>query len=202
MEYISKLETGYRVADPSIWLTGSWKGLDPVFAGRLAFLAQSKNKKIAVTEGYRSTERQEQLYQSFLQYKRTGKGAIKLAAKPGTSWHEFRLAIDTSTQPFRLMTNRELLAYGLCKPISTEGWHIQPIETHGEKDRKKWEPKEEEVEVEKITVRMNGKSTELNTILYKNENYMRIRDLGDAQKDDALEVSWDAKTKTVVINSK
>ena len=57
-------------------------------------------------------------------------------------------------------------------------------------DFEKYElPEEEEkVEVAKIKASMNGKTTELSSIVYNSENYLRIRDLADAQKDDKLEV--------------
>ena len=135
---ISKLSNKYPVADPANRLIGDYQNLDPIFSGRLA-----KVCPMVLTESYRSAERQRKLYNQYLEYKRTGKGSIKSAAKPGTSWHEFRLAVDTSTQPIRGMTNAQLKPYGLCKPIANEGWHIQPIETLGQTDRKKWEPTEE-----------------------------------------------------------
>lgn len=146
----SKLSTKYERAEPSKHLSGSWHlYIDPVFAGRLAYLAKSKGVKIISNSAYRSTADQTELYRKFL------KGLVKSAAKPGTSWHEFRLAVDTSTQPFRNMSNAELKQYGLSKPISSEGWHFQPIETAGETDRRKWAPEEveddmTEAEVKKI----------------------------------------------------
>jgi len=142
---ISKLSNKYPVADPANRLIGDYQNLDPVFAGRLA-----KVCPMVLTESYRSTERQTELYNQYLEYKRTGKGSIKSAAKPGTSWHEFRLAVDTSTQPIRGMTNAQLKPYGLCKPIKSEGWHIQPIETLGETDRKKWEPTEDDMTKQEV----------------------------------------------------
>ena len=144
----SKLSKDYPVADPKEHLYGADHTLiDPTLAGRLAFVAKKTGVKIKLTEGYRSTEYQAELYAKYLEFKRTGKGLIKLAAKPGTSWHEFRLAVDTSTQPIRGMSNIELRQFGLCKPISSEPWHIQPIETLNQTDRKKYEP----LEVEDLT---------------------------------------------------
>ena len=61
---------------------------------------------------------------------------------------------------------------------------------------------DEEVKTSEITVLMNGIETKLTTILHNDENYIRIRDLADAQKNDDLTVDWDADTKTVIINSK
>lgn len=149
MAFKSKLGGRYPTTNPRDWIIGDYTELDPVFAGRLAYLAKCKGVKIKLTEGYRSTKRQTELYNMYLQYKRTGKGSIKSAAKPGTSWHEFRLAVDTSTYPIRGMNNAQLAPYGLCKPIRSEGWHIQPIETmelYGNANRVKWTPIEEEEE--------------------------------------------------------
>lgn len=146
----SKLKTTYKTAEPDTWLIGAWEQLDPIFAGRLAQVAKATGVKIKLTEGYRSTSRQAELYNRYLDFKKTGKGNIKSAAKPGTSWHEFRLAVDTSTQPIRSMSNADLAPYGLCKPIKKEGWHIQPIETMGLKgnaNRAKWRPTEVEEEM-------------------------------------------------------
>jgi hypothetical protein len=125
----SKLGNSYLVADLS-YLTGDVDGLDPVFAGRLAYVfkvesnKQGKVIKMTVTDGYRSLADQEKMYRDYKAGKLKATAAI-----PGTSWHGSRLAVDTSTQPIRRMTNADLKQYGLCKPLSKEGWHIQPIET-------------------------------------------------------------------------
>ena len=135
----SKLGTKYKTAEPKDWVIGKHEELDPIFIGRLAYLAKSKGVKIKLTEGFRTNARQKELY---AQYKA---GKLKSAAIPGTSWHEIRLAIDTSTQPIRSMNNAELASYGVCKPIKSEGWHIQPIETKnmGVKANKSLEPVKE-----------------------------------------------------------
>ncbi len=61
---------------------------------------------------------------------------------------------------------------------------------------------EEEVKTTTINAKMNGKDVKLTSIIYNDENYIRIRDLADAQTDDKLEVSWNNTTKTVEILSK
>lgn len=115
----SKLASKYPISDPKEYLTGDTEGLDPIFAGRLAHVA-----KMHVTDGYRSYEDQVKAYGDYKSGKLKATAAI-----PGTSWHGSRLAVDTSTQPIRGMNNEQLKKYGLCKPLSREGWHIQPIET-------------------------------------------------------------------------
>ena len=112
-----------------------------VFARRLAALARDNKVKIYISEGYRSTERQKYFYDLYL----AGKG--NLAAKPGTSLHEFHVAVDIGDPknfwkiksnnewiPFSKFSQVSLNKYGLCLPLNgkeksaTEWWHITPIE--------------------------------------------------------------------------
>lgn len=136
----SKLKTTYHTADPDIYLTGDTKNLDPIFAGRLAYVFKVESDKQGrliqghITDGHRTHEDQERLYKKYRQ------GLIKLAEMPGRSWHEFSIAVDISSQPIRSMTNLQLKKYGLCKPIASEGWHIQPIETLGQSNRTMYAP--------------------------------------------------------------
>jgi hypothetical protein len=138
---ISKLSNSYPVADPKIYLIGDTEGLDPLLAGGIAYVFKVESNKKGkiikgtVTSGYRSEEEQEELYKQYQE------GKIKLAAKPGTSKHQFRLAADMSTKPIRNMTNAELKQYGLCKPIKSEPWHIEPIEIQNS-NWKQYEPTE------------------------------------------------------------
>lgn len=120
----SKLGTGYPTADPNIFLSGDRKGIDPVLAGRLAMHAKANGKIYAVTSGYRSYEEQVKMYDDYIHGKLEATAAI-----PGTSWHGSRLAADISTYPIRGAASASLAKYGLCKPLKSEGWHIQPIET-------------------------------------------------------------------------
>jgi hypothetical protein len=123
----SKLsKTAYPIADPDQWVTGDKADIDPVVLGRLAYAGKTNNKVIVITEGggYRSYSEQVKMYNLY----KAGK-LQATAAVPGTSWHGSGLAVDTSTYPIRGMTSAQLKKYGLCKPLSKEPWHIQPIET-------------------------------------------------------------------------
>lgn len=124
----------YKTCDVKGNLTGDVDNLDPVFAGRLAYFAKVYKIKIQITDGYRSISDQKIMWQ---RYKR---GEVPSCAKVGTSWHGFSLAIDTSTQPLRGMDNSQLAKFGIAKTIKSEDWHIQPIETLGQTDRKKFAP--------------------------------------------------------------
>ena len=61
------------------------------------------------------------------------------------------------------------------------------------------EPKEDDVKTTIITAEMNGKDVQLTSIIVNGENYIRLRDIADAQKDDVFTVDWQGK---VIINSK
>ena len=128
------------MADPNTYLTGDTENLDPVLAGRIAYVfkvASNKAGKIikcVITDGHRTHATQEKLYNDMK------RGLIKSAEIPGRSWHEYSLAVDTSSSPIRQMTSNQLHEYGLSKPVRGEGWHIQLIETVGMTDRTKLAP--------------------------------------------------------------
>lgn len=152
---LSKLNTKkYPVGDIAKWIVAApgvnIENVDQVLLGRLAALAEYVGKKITISSGWRSTIKQIDLY-----IKSGGKqdasgnwhGGSGMAARPGWSWHEYGLAIDTSTQWLRDLCSSEatdkqltLMKFGLFKPLTIgnktsvcEDWHIQPIETRGKK---------------------------------------------------------------------
>lgn len=134
---VSRLNaTKYPWSNPDDWVIAP--GVDPVFLGRLAAYARYKGRRINLTGagGKRDTATQLRLYKAS-----KGNGT---AAKPGTSWHEYGLAVDTADAWLKALCNgatttqKELLRFGLFKPMAAgnklsiaEDWHIQPIETKG-----------------------------------------------------------------------
>lgn len=145
----------YPTADPAKhlkFLPGVDSNIDPVFAGRLAAFARDHKAIIEINSGYRSIDRQKELF--FAQggkydarqgyyWPSTVPASKRTVAKPGSSFHNFRLAIDTSSawakkidKDAATSMQKELLKYGLFKPMTKgngcsvlEDWHIQPIET-------------------------------------------------------------------------
>ncbi len=116
--------SAYPTADPRKHLKGDTKNLDPVVAGRLAYLAKMLGIVIEIDDGYRSLADQWKMWKLYKA------GKLKAtAAEPGTSWHGSGLAADINDYKVLIMTNAQLKQYGLCKPLSKEPWHIQPIET-------------------------------------------------------------------------
>jgi len=132
----SKLSaSAYPQTDPTNWVTGDCKNLDPIFKRRIAAVGKAFNCIIRVNSdgGYRSYASQVKMYQLY----KAGK-LQATAAKPGTSRHGLALAIDTSSVPIRKAGNgleklaeETLNQYGLYHPYSNEPWHIEPIETKG-----------------------------------------------------------------------
>jgi len=101
--------------------------MHPIFRERLATACAATGA--LVLSGGRSTERQRELYNAFL------RGAGNPANPPGTSWHEYgdglpsgpwALAADL-TGDYRPIVRRAK-EFGLCFPIASESWHVQPIE--------------------------------------------------------------------------
>lgn len=153
---VSRLNaTKYPWSNPDAWITAP--GVDPVFLGRLAAYARYKGRRINLTSagGKRDSATQLRLYKLS-----NGNGT---AARPGTSWHEYGLAIDTADAWLKALCNgatatqSELLKFGLFKPMArgnnlgvVEDWHIQPIETKGipAADRPKWCPIAVDIEVD------------------------------------------------------
>lgn len=145
----------YPTADPVKYLkalSGVDINIDPVFKGRLAAFARDHKAILEINSGYRSIERQKELffaqggkYDPKLGYywPSTIPASKRTVAKPGSSFHNFRLAVDTSSawakqidKDAATSMQKELLKYGLFKPMTKgngcsviEDWHIQPIET-------------------------------------------------------------------------
>jgi hypothetical protein len=150
------------MGDPEQWIRFKYpeqKHIDPIFAGRLAAFARDHGKVLDSNSGFRIPQKQIELFIAYGGYQdKDGNwvGGNGYAAKPGTSWHEFRVAIDTSSSWAKQIEKdaatkdqKTLLKYGLYKPLTkgnktkvTEDWHIQPIELQSvaKADRSKWAP--------------------------------------------------------------
>ncbi len=96
--------------------------LDPALLELFTGMAKEYNnltgKEIPVTEAFRTFQDQEALYRSKPQF----------AAKPGTSMHEFGLAVDVSGETVKELNNLGLLRkYGFSTSVGGEDWHLEPI---------------------------------------------------------------------------
>lgn len=99
----------------------SLDGLNPELMKNLLGMAQEygemTGKSITMTSGVRSTAQQEALYR---------KDPTK-AARPGTSLHEFGLALDADSKALDELDKLGLMRkYGFTRPVGGETWHFEP----------------------------------------------------------------------------
>lgn len=104
-------------------LSGMVKGFMVIF---YAMVGEAVQRGIVpyvqINSAYRSIEKQREVYNTFL---RTGK---PLAAKPGSSNHNFGIAIDINSAHANALAKNALLGkYGFHRPIKSEAWHIESI---------------------------------------------------------------------------
>lgn len=98
-------------------VTGDTHGLNPSFLQRVNQWSDAVGDIFHITSGYRDIGRQQALYAKYL------RGEGNLAAKPGSSMHNFGLAIDGPH-----WGNRNPAAFGLVYRVRGEPWHVEPIE--------------------------------------------------------------------------
>jgi hypothetical protein len=111
------------------WLSGD-VDVNPTFAGMLVALAEKHGAAIYISSGYRSVEEQRVIWE---ERKREHPGepdevTRNWVALPGKSMHQSGMAADVSGYA-ELLSNDELIKFGLWKPLINEPWHIEPIGT-------------------------------------------------------------------------
>lgn len=98
-------------------LEGLHPGMMKMLLGMAQEYGQLTGKQILINEGFRTYERQAQLYAA----------NPRKAAKPGGSIHEFGLALDINTVQVNELERLGLMRkYGFTRPIRGETWHIEP----------------------------------------------------------------------------
>lgn len=86
----------------------------------------------SINSGYRSPERQAQLFNAAVAKYGSPDAARKWVAPPGHSMHNSGLAADLAFAPGAMSTVHALAPqYGLKFPMPYENWHIEPVETRG-----------------------------------------------------------------------
>lgn len=109
------------------------EGLHPsvkrLFLGMAEEYGKLTGKKIQVNTAYRSFKEQEALYKKY------GPGR---AARPGSSLHEYGLALDVQSADLEQLEKLGLLRkYGFTRPLGSEPWHIEPAGIHDNAVRQK-----------------------------------------------------------------
>lgn len=101
------------------------EGLNPEFQASLMALIAASNGAIWINSGYRSVERQQQLWDAKLaEFNGNVEEARKYVAPPGHSNHNFGLAADLGGD--LKLAHQLAPQFGLSFPMDWEPWHIEP----------------------------------------------------------------------------
>lgn len=114
-------------------------GLDPTFRAQVATLISAVRREtggnMVIYSGYRSIEHQRRLYEAAIARYGSEQAARRWVAPPGASMHNFGLAVDLRNngarveygQPISNWMTANLQRFNLIRPLSNEGWHVEPI---------------------------------------------------------------------------
>lgn len=118
-------------------------GLDPSFQAALSDLTSAARMELGgnlvIFSGYRSIERQTQLYDAALKKYGSPAAARKWVAPPGSSNHNYGKAVDMRYNGVRIgrpsaidsWLSSNLGRFSLNRPMSWEAWHVEPNGTRG-----------------------------------------------------------------------
>lgn len=104
-------------------------GFTPEFQQALDRFIADAPGGITINSGYRSVERQQQLWDEALQKYGSPEAARKWVAPPGNSQHNYGRAADLgyASPDVRAWAHENAANYGLNFPMSWEPWHVEPV---------------------------------------------------------------------------
>lgn len=117
--------------------TDSFSGMNPEFSAALAQMFSTAPPEIQaqlrVGSGYRSPERQAQLWEEALRKYGSPEVARKWVAPPGNSQHNHGNAADLKylSPEAKAWAHANAAQYGLSFPLSNEDWHIELATARG-----------------------------------------------------------------------
>lgn len=106
--------------------TDAWTGLNADFRSRLQQLIAASGGKIHLVSGYRSEERQAELFRAAVKKYGSEQAARKWVAPPGKSHHNHGIAADMGGD--LALLKRLAPQFGLRLPMSWEPWHLEPVD--------------------------------------------------------------------------
>lgn len=115
----------------------SFTGMNPAFASALAQMFAAAppeiQSQLRVTSGYRSPERQAQLWDEALKKYGSESAARKWVAPPGRSKHNHGHAADLKylDDAARAWAHANAPNFGLAFPLANENWHIELASARG-----------------------------------------------------------------------
>lgn len=117
----------------------SFSGMNPQFSGALESLFSAAppeiRQNLRVSSGYRSVQRQAELWEGALRKYGSPAAARKWVAPPGNSGHNKRHAADLKylSDAARKWTHANAAQHNLTFPLSNENWHIELAGARGGK---------------------------------------------------------------------
>lgn len=117
----------------------SFTGMNPQFRSSLQNMFMGAppeiQQNLKVYSGYRSPERQAQLWQNALAKYGSPEVARKWVAPPGNSKHNLGFASDLrfGNDAARQWAHANAAKYGLTFPLSNENWHVELMGARGQK---------------------------------------------------------------------
>lgn len=113
----------------------STEGLDPLFAAKIQALVAASGGKVTIESGFRSVERQSQLWNNAIAKYGSAAAARKWVAPPGKSNHNKGNAVDLGGGPDAIRLAHQLAPqFGLAFPMGHEPWHVEPAGYRGDKE--------------------------------------------------------------------
>lgn len=113
-----------------------YDGMNPEFASRLSQLIAASGGRVTINSGYRSVERQQQLWDAALAKYGDPEVADNWVARPGKSHHNQGIAADLgfTDAGARQWVHANAARFGLFFPMEWEPWHIEPVGVNASAD--------------------------------------------------------------------
>lgn len=108
------------------------EGLNADFARRLNALIAASGGKVYITSGYRSEQRQAELFAAAVRKYGSEKAARRYVAPPGKSRHNSGMAVDLGGDLAFVRANAA--RFGIHQPMSWEPWHWEPLGSRADAD--------------------------------------------------------------------
>lgn len=103
--------------------------LNPEFASRLQQMIAASGGRVSIGSGYRTPERQAELYAEAVRKYGSEAKARRMVAPPGKSHHNHGIAADLTFADAgaRQWVHANAARFGLFFPMDWEPWHIEPL---------------------------------------------------------------------------
>lgn len=153
-----------------------YQGLDPAFAAAVKRMVAASGGRLTLVSGYRSPQRQAQLYAAAIKKYGSAKAARKWVAPPGHSNHGRGVAYDLGGD--LKWAHANAAKFGLYFPMGHEPWHVELQGTRGGKMPKQTQ--------QNLSYRHDGHNPKLARSTGGNDTFDDSRQMGMDDPKDAL----------------